>query len=180
MKKEINPTTAVVPCPVVLLSVAGKERPNIITLSWVANVCSKPPTVAVGIRPQRHSYEMVKAAGDFVLNIPSVNEFEAADFAGTKSGRDHDKFSECNLTPRASTKIGSPMIEECPINLECRIKSVESIGAHDLFIAEVVAVHIDDSMLDERGRFDSSKMEMFSYVPLSGEYWSLGKKLGNL
>jgi flavin reductase (DIM6/NTAB) family NADH-FMN oxidoreductase RutF len=180
MKKEINPTTAVVPCPVVLLSVAGKERPNIITLSWVANVCSKPPTVVVGIRPQRYSYEMVKAAGDFVLNIPSTSEFEAADFAGTKSGREHDKFSECNLTPRASTVVSSPMIEECPINLECKVKSVDNIGAHDLFTAEIVAVHIDDSMLDERGRFDSSKMKMFSYVPLSGEYRILGEKLGNL
>jgi len=180
MKRELNPTTAVVPCPVVLLSVAGEDKPNIITLSWVANVCSKPPTIVVGVRPQRHSHAMIKAAGDFVLNIPSMHEFEASDFAGTKSGRDHDKFDECNLTPHASTKIRSPMIKECPINIECKVKSVNSIGVHDLFIAEVVAVHIDEAVLDEKGRFDASKMKMFTYLPLSGEYWSLGEEIGKL
>ncbi|NHI83131.1 MAG: flavin reductase family protein [Candidatus Thorarchaeota archaeon] len=177
MKKEIRPTTAIVPCPVVLLSVAGKNRPNIITLSWVANVCSKPPTVVVGIRPERHSHDMVREAGDFVLNIPSTKELEACKFAGTKSGREYDKFETCNLTPIPSSKVKSPMIEECPINVECKVRHVQNLGAHDLFIAEVVAVHLDKSILDTRESFDPSKMDLLTYLPLSGQYWSLGERL---
>jgi len=177
MKKELKPTTAVVPCPVVLLSVAGEEKSNIITLSWVANVCSKPPTVVAGIRPQRHSYEMVKNAGDFVLNIPSIDQIDAAEFAGTKSGRDFDKFKECNLTPVPATKVQSPMIGECPINIECKVIKVENAGAHDVFTAEVVAVHIDESVLDDKGRFIPSEARLFTYLPLNGEYWSLGEHI---
>ncbi|MHA2323748.1 MAG: flavin reductase family protein [Candidatus Thorarchaeota archaeon] len=166
----MNPTTAVVPCPVVLLSVAGEDRPNIITLSWVANVCSNPPSIVAGIRPQRHSYEMVKNAGDFVLNIPSIDQIDAAEFAGTKSGRDFDKFKECNLTPVPATKVQSPMIEECPINIECKVTKIDSPGVHDVFTAEVVAVHVDESVLDEDGRFIPSKAALFTYLPLNGEY----------
>ncbi|MFX1470884.1 MAG: flavin reductase family protein [Promethearchaeota archaeon] len=177
MKKEWRPTTAVVPCPVVLLSVAGEERPNIITLSWVANVCSNPPTIVAGIRRQRHSYEMVKNAGEFVLNIPSINQIDSAEFAGTKSGRDFDKFKECDFTAVPASKVNSPMIEECPINIECKVIKVENAGVHDVFTAEVVAVHIDESVLDEDGRFVVSKAQLFTYLPLNGEYWSLGKRL---
>ncbi|MFX0106664.1 MAG: flavin reductase family protein [Candidatus Hodarchaeota archaeon] len=176
MKREIKPTTAVMPCPAVMLSVAGKERPNIITLSWVANVCSSPPTIVVGIRPERHSHKMVLDTGNFVLNIPSEELLEATEFSGTKSGRDVDKFTECRLTPKPSTKVSSPMIEECPINLECEVKKVEHIGAHDLFIAEVVAVHINESAYTN-GRFDAGKAQPFTYIPLSGQYWSLGKQI---
>lgn len=176
MKKEKNPSTAVVPCPVVLLSVAGSP-PNIITLSWAANVCSKPPSVVIGIRPSRHSHSMVKEVGDFVLNIPSTDLLEATEFIGTKSGRDYDKFSECNLTSVPSSKIKSPMIKECPINLECKTTQVLNIGSHDLFIAEVVAVHYDESVLDENDVFHVEKAKLFNYISLSGEYWALGKKL---
>ncbi|MFW9846849.1 MAG: flavin reductase family protein [Candidatus Thorarchaeota archaeon] len=180
MKKEIGPTTAVLPCPVVLLSVSGEEQPNIITLSWVANVCSKPPTIVVGIRPQRHSHKLVMDAGDFTLNIPSIDLLEAAEFSGTKSGRDFNKFEECGLTPVPSTKIESPMIEECPINIECKVTKVESPGVHDLFTAEVLAVHLDESVLEENGRFSPSKAKLFTYLPLSGQYWALGEQIGKL
>jgi flavin reductase (DIM6/NTAB) family NADH-FMN oxidoreductase RutF len=176
MKREIKPTTATVPCPVVLLSV-GTENPNIITLSWVANVCSKPPTVVVGIRPERYSYDMVKDAGEFVLNIPSRDLLNASVFAGTKSGRDHDKFAECSLTPIPASKVKASMIKECPINIECKTKQILSLGAHDLFIAEVLSVHIDEEALNEKGRFDASKAPLFTYLPLNGQYWSLGEKI---
>ncbi|MHA1768382.1 MAG: flavin reductase [Candidatus Thorarchaeota archaeon] len=176
MKREINPTTAVVPCPVVLLSV-GTDRPNIITLSWVANVCSDPPTIVAGIRPQRYSYDLVKQAGEFVLNIPSVDQLEASRFSGTKSGRSHDKFSECGLTPVPASKVGAMMIEECPINIECRTTQVVHLGVHDLFIAEVVNVHIDEGLLDENGKLDASRTRLFTYLPLNGEYWTIEKRM---
>jgi flavin reductase (DIM6/NTAB) family NADH-FMN oxidoreductase RutF len=177
MKKLLNPTTALVPCPVVLLSVAGKEKPNIITLSWAANICSKPPSVGIGIRSSRYSYEMVKEAGEYVLNIPDVDLLEGTKFCGTKSGRDFDKFTECGLTPIPATKINAPMIKECPINLECKTTEIICVGAHDLFIAEIVAVHIDEEVLDGNGRFDSSKVKLFTYLPLTAEYWGLGERL---
>lgn len=165
-----------VPCPVVLLSVAGEVKPNIITLSWVANVCSKPPTVVVGIRSERHSYGLVKKAGEFVLNIPSLEQFAGTEFAGTKSGRDHDKFAECGFTPEPATKVSAPMIKECPINIECKTNQVIPLGTHDLFVAEVVAVHIDESTLTEKGRFDASKTSLFTYLSLNGQYWTLGRQ----
>jgi flavin reductase (DIM6/NTAB) family NADH-FMN oxidoreductase RutF len=177
MKREMKPTTALVPCPVVLLSVYGPDRPNIITLSWAANVCSNPPTMVVGIRPERYSYNLVKSAGEFVLNIPSTNLIEGTVFVGTKSGRDYDKFSECGFTPEPASKINAPMIKECPISIECKIRNIIPLGAHDLFIVEVVSIHIDESVLDEKGRFDASKTELFTYLPLNGQYWALGEKL---
>ncbi len=177
MKQEKKPGTAMVPCPVVLLSVKGPERPNIITLSWAANVCSKPPTMVVGIRPERHSYDLVKDAGEYVLNIPSADLIEGTVFAGTKSGREYDKFSEGGFTPKAASKVSAPMIKECPINIECKTREIVPLGAHDLFIADVLAVHIDESVLDEKGRFDASKTTLFTYLPLNGQYWTLGEKL---
>lgn len=177
MKCQLNPATAVVPCPVVLLSVVGEDKPNIITLSWVANVCSKPPTVVAGIRPERHSYNLVKAAGEFVLNIPSTKQFEGVEFAGTKSGREYDKFAEAGFTSEPAAKINAPMIKECPINIECKTTQIIPLGAHDLFVAEIVAIHVDESLLDEKGRFDASKTTLFTYIPLNGQYWTLGNKI---
>ena len=177
MKKELKGSTSLVPCPVVLLSVKGKDKPNIITLSWAANVCSDPPSVAVGIRPNRHSYNMVKEAGEFVLNIPGKDQFDASKFCGSKSGRDFDKFKECGLTAKQASKIDAPLIDECPINLECKTTEIVNVGAHDLFIAEVVAVHLDENVLDDRGRFDASKANMFVYLPLNGQYWAIGDKM---
>lgn len=177
MKREIKPTTALVPCPVVLLSVSGPDRPNIITLSWAANVCSSPPTMVVGIRPERYSHDLVKTAGEFVLNIPSAELIEGTVFAGTKSGRNYDKFSECGFTPESASKIKQPMIKECPINIECRIRNIVPLGVHDLFIVDVLSVHIDESVLSENGKFDASKTNLFTYLPLNGQYWALGEKL---
>ncbi len=177
MKRLMSPSTSLAPCPVVLLSVAGDDRPNIITLSWVANVCSNPPTVVAGIRPERHSFEMVKKAQEFVLNIPSIDQIRGTEFAGTKSGRDYDKFVECGFTPEPASQVSAPLIKECPINIECKTTQVIPLGVHHLFIAEVVAVHIDENALDERGRFDPTKATLFTYLPLNGQYWTLGEHL---
>ncbi|MBN2229812.1 MAG: flavin reductase family protein [Candidatus Thorarchaeota archaeon] len=177
MKRELKPTTALVPCPVVLLSISGPERPNIITLSWAANVCSNPPTVVVGIRSERYSYDLVKEAGEFVLNIPSATQIDGTVFAGTKSGRNYDKFAECGFTVEPASKVNAPMIKECPINIECKIRDIIPLGAHDLFIGDVVSVHIDESVLGEHEKLDVSKANLFTYIPLNGEYWTLGSKL---
>jgi flavin reductase (DIM6/NTAB) family NADH-FMN oxidoreductase RutF len=178
MKKEFKPFNSIVPCPVVLLSVKGENGPNIITLSWVANVCSKPPMVVVGIRPSRYSYKLVKDTGDFVLNIPSRDMLNAVKFAGTKSGRDYDKFEQLDLTTMSSKCVASPMIKECPLNIECKVTQALNLGSHGLFIAEVLTVHLDESILDaDRKKPDPRKMKLFTYLPIVGEYWSLGEKI---
>jgi flavin reductase (DIM6/NTAB) family NADH-FMN oxidoreductase RutF len=143
----------------------------------VANVCSKPPTIVAGIRPERHSYNLVKEAGEFVLNIPSSEYIEGTEFAGTKSGREYDKFVEAGFTPEPATMVNAPIIKECPINIECKTTQIIPLGVHDLFVAEVVAVHVDESTLDENGRFDASKTSLFTYLPLNGQYWTLGKQI---
>jgi flavin reductase (DIM6/NTAB) family NADH-FMN oxidoreductase RutF len=131
----------------------------------------------VGIRPSRHSHRMVRNAGNFVLNIPSRTQFEAAKFCGSKSGRDHDKFKESGLTALPATKVLAPLIAECPINLECEVKQVLTVGVHDLFVAEVVAVHMSEDVLTDQGRPDIERMELFTYLPITGEYWNLGKRM---
>ncbi|MFW9915086.1 MAG: flavin reductase family protein [Candidatus Thorarchaeota archaeon] len=178
MKKERKPSTAVVPCPAVLLSVGEGPDANIITLSWVANVNSIPPSIAAGVRPERHSYHLLKETEDFVVNIPTEDQLRATIICGTKSGRNINKWQECNFTPMPSAKILSPMIAECPINIECKTKQVVELGSHHLFIGEVLTVHIDEEMIDENGRLDLAAAKLFTFNPVAGgEYWTLGKKL---
>ncbi|RDE16982.1 MAG: flavin reductase family protein [Candidatus Thorarchaeota archaeon] len=177
MKRQLEPSNSITPCPAILLSVKGPTRPNIITLAWVANVCSEPPTVVVGIRPKRYSHALVKDAGDFVINIPSADLIDATRLCGTKSGKDIDKFAEAHLTAEPSTKITSPMIKECIINIECKTKQVITLGSHDLFIAEVVAVHMDESVMDKKGEFDAAKAKLFTFLPQTGDYWELGGQI---
>lgn len=169
--------TVMVPCPVVLVSVGDETEANIITLSWAANVCSKPPRMVVGVRPERHSFSLMQRIGDFVINIPSANHLEAVSLCGTKSGKTVDKFEATGFTKQPSTKITSPMITECPLNIECKTWKVIELGSHHLFIGDVVNVHIDDAVLTEDGKVDFVKMNLFTYNPLVGQYWSLGQKI---
>ena len=111
------------------------------------------------------------------MNIPSTKQFEGVEFAGTKSGREYDKFAEAGFTSEPAAKINAPMIKECPINIECKTTQIIPLGAHDLFVAEIVAIHVDESLLDEKGRFDASKTTLFTYITLNGQYWTLGNKI---
>ena len=179
MKIERKPSTALLPTPVVLLSVAGhgKEKPNIITLAWVGTVCSAPPMLSVAIRPSRHSHGLVNAAREFVVNIPRAGQVAAVDLAGVWSGAEHDKFKELGFTAKPATLVAAPLIEECPINIECVVRHQLALGAHDLYIAEIVATHYDEELLDSRGRLKTAQLAAMAYV--DGEYWSLGERLGS-
>jgi flavin reductase (DIM6/NTAB) family NADH-FMN oxidoreductase RutF len=178
MKIERKPSTALLPTPVVLLSVAGhgEEKPNIITLAWVGTVCSDPPMLSVAIRPSRHSYPLVNAAREFVVNVPRAGRLTEVDLAGVWSGAEHDKFRELGLTATPASRVAAPLIEECPINIECVVRHQMALGAHDLYIAEIVAVQYDEDVLDARGRVQTAKLEPIAYV--EGEYWSLGERIG--
>ncbi len=165
------------PCPVVLVScVDSSGKPNIITLAWAGTVCSDPPTLGLGIRPHRYSYKLIEDSGEFVVNIPSKNILKETDFCGMVSGRDVDKFSETGLTPQSAEKVKPPLIQECPVNIECIVKEKILLGVHHLFLGEVVCVHVDQDILDDRERIDFTKVDPFVYN--EDEYWSLHQKIG--
>jgi len=177
MKIGKGPSTALFPCPVVLVTCRGSGgKPNIITLAWVGVVCSDPPTLGLGIRPQRHSYGLIEDSGEFVVNIPTVEMLRQVDFCGVVSGRDVDKFSETGLTPEPAEKVKPPLIRECPVNIECVVKDEIPLGVHHLFLGEVVCVHVDQDVLNEKGGIDFTKIAPFVYN--QREYWSLHKKIG--
>lgn len=182
MTKKVTeaPFTAVVPSPVVMVSCKGKDpdsTPNIITLAWVGIVCSKPPMVGISIRPGRHSYTLIEETKEFVVNLPTESQVATTDYCGTVSGKRVDKFAKTKLTPIPCDKVGAPMIQECPVNLECKVTQILPLGAHDLFLGEIVAVHIDET-IRLNGGMDIAKMTPLAYCAGSGDYWGLKGPLG--
>ena len=177
MKIRKKPCTALFPCPVVLVTCLDAiGKPNIITLAWAGTVCSEPPMIGLGIRPTRHSHKLIENSKEFVVNIPSTKILKETDYCGVTSGKDADKFSETGLTPEQADKVKAPLIRECPVNMECILKDRIPLGAHDLFLGEIVQVHIDQDILDENGNIDFTKADPFVYNV--GEYWSIHKKIG--
>ena len=177
MKVKKNPFAALFPCPVVLVTCSDSNgKPNIITLAWAGMVCSDPPTLGLGIRPERHSYKLIESSGEFVVNIPTTDILKQTDFCGMVSGKDMDKFSETGLTPEPAEKVKPPLIRECPVNIECIVKKKIPLGVHHLFLGEIVRVHIDESILDNEGKLDFTKANPFVYN--QREYWNLNHKVG--
>jgi flavin reductase (DIM6/NTAB) family NADH-FMN oxidoreductase RutF len=177
MKIQRRPATVLLPVPAVMVSIAdGAGKANIITLAWVGTVCSAPPMVSISVRPSRYSYQLLQHTHDFVVNIPRRAQLEAVDYCGNVSGRDVDKFKECGFTALPATRVSAPLIEQCPINLECVTRHRLSLGAHDLFVGEIVAAHYDEEVVDSRGRLVASRVDALAYV--NGDYWTLGEKVG--
>lgn len=159
---------APIPTPVVLLTtVATNGKANIITLAWVGIACSEPLIVSAAIRPPRHSHGLLQESGEAVVNIPTAELLRQTDQCGMVSGRETDKFAAFGLTALAADLVKPPLIAECPVNLETRVKSVSSLGTHDLFLLEVVRTHVDESLLDESGRFAPGDADFFSYMGTS-------------
>ncbi|MBQ4536197.1 MAG: flavin reductase family protein [Lachnospiraceae bacterium] len=178
MAKELwRPGNMLYPLPVVMVSMADAQgKYNIITLAWVGTVCSDPAMVSISIRPERYSYPIIKETGEFVINLTTKDLAFATDYCGVKSGRDVDKFKEMNLTPIPGTKVKAPLIAESPISLECKVKQITPLGTHDMFLAEVVAVHADTKYMDEKGRFHLEDAEPIVYS--HGSYLTCGDKIG--
>jgi len=178
LKRSLGTTLALAPVPAALISCCTPEgKPNLITLAWVGVVCSEPPMVAIAIRPSRYSYGLVKATGEFVVNVPSADQVKAVDLCGVKSGRDQDKFALAGFTPGLATRVKPPIVAECPINLECVVRQTLVLGTHELFIGEVVAVQASEEVFDEAGKLDWGKVNPLGF--LSGEYWSSGEQVGD-
>jgi flavin reductase (DIM6/NTAB) family NADH-FMN oxidoreductase RutF len=172
-----KPGTMLYPVPSVMVSCAdGQGNNNIITIAWTGILCSDPAMVYISVRPERHSYHMIKESGEFVINLPNRKLAFATDFCGVRSGKNVDKFTHLKLTPKKANLISAPYIDECPLNLECRVKDVVKLGSHDMFIAEIMCVNVDDSLLDSSGKLHLSKADLICYN--HGEYRALADSLG--
>ena len=173
MKRSFKPGTLISPVPAVMVSCGEGENKNIITIGWTGIINSDPPITYISVRKSRHSHHIIEETGEFVINLTTEKLAYATDYCGVKSGRDVDKFKELNLTPETGEKVRCPMITQCPVNLECRVMEVKSYPTHDMFIAEIVAVHADDEIIDEKGKIDISLAGLLAYV--HGEYYGLKK-----
>lgn len=179
MKQDWKPGTMIYPLPAVLVS-CGKEESeyNIITVAWTGTICTNPPMCYISVRPERHSYEIIKRNMEFVINLTTKDMAFATDWCGVRSGRDYHKFDEMKLTPGQCTVVSAPLIEESPLCIECRVKEIVSLGSHDMFIADVVNVRADDRNLNpETGKLELAEANPLVYV--HGGYYGLGEKSEN-
>lgn len=176
-KVEFKPGNMLYPLPAVLVSVADQQgNDKLFTVAWTGTVCSDPAMVSISVRPERYSYHMIRETGEFVINLTTEKLAYATDFCGVRSGRDIDKWKELGLTKLASKVVKAPRLLESPVNIECKVEQVIPLGTHDLFLARVVAVSVDDAYMDERGTFhlESAKPIVYSH----GTYFTMGEPLG--
>ncbi len=165
------------PLPVVMVSTADRNgNYNIITVAWAGTVCTNPPMVSISVRPERYSHPILKETGEFVINLTTRELAYATDYCGVRSGRDVDKFQETGLTPLTGERVRAPLIGESPVNIECRVRQILPLGSHDMFLADVVAVHADRRYMDENRRFQLEKAEPIVYS--HGAYLVCGEQIG--
>lgn len=163
------------PVPVVLITSKNKDnKANVFTVGWAGVACTRPPMVTIAIRPERLSYEYIKNTGEFVINLPTKFQAKKVDYCGVRSGRTNDKIVEMGFTLEPSEKVSVPMLSECPVAMECRVQSIVPLGTHDLFIAEVLAVHVEDKLIDKNGKIHLEKADLMAYS--HGEYFPLDTK----
>lgn len=176
-KIEFKAGNMLYPLPAVMVSCADqKGNDNILTIAWTGTICSNPPMVYISVRPERHSYQMVKETGEFVINLTTKELTFATDYCGVRSGKNVDKWKEMNLTRQPSRKVAAPSIAESPVNIECKVTEVKELGSHSMFLAEVVSVSVDEQYFDENNKFDLSKANLMVYS--HGEYYDLKDLLG--
>ena len=178
MKTDWKPGTLIYPVPAVMVSCGSTpDEYNIITVSWTGTICTDPAMCYISVRPERHSYGIIKKNMEFVINLTNKETAFATDWCGVRSGKEHDKFAEMNLTPGKASVVTAPIIEESPLSIECKVKEIVSLGTHDMFIADVVNVRADEKYIDpETGAFDMEKAGLLAYV--HGKYYELGEFVG--
>ena len=179
MKQSWKPGTMIYPLPAVLISCGENEQEyNLFTVAWTGTVCTNPPMCYISVRPERHSYEIIKRTGEFVINLTTASLARATDWCGVRSGRDYDKFSEMGLTAEAAAVVKAPIVAESPVSIECRVKQIVPLGSHDMFIADVVNVLVDEGYINpETGKLELERADMIAYS--HGEYFRLGKAIGH-
>lgn len=176
-KMDFKPGNMLYPLPAVLVTVRdGDGKDNLFTVAWAGTVCTNPPMLSVSVRPSRHSYKMMKETGVFAVNLTTRSMAKQTDYCGVRSGRDHDKWEETGLSKEEGKKIPVSVIAESPVNIECRVRQVIPLGSHDLFLADVVHVSVDEQYMDEKGAFHLEKADPIVYS--HGKYFDLGAELG--
>lgn len=177
MKVSWKPGTMIYPLPAVVVTCGTERHNNMLTIAWVGTICTNPPMCYISVRPERHSYQMIKERMEFTINLTTEAMARATDWAGVRSGADFDKWEETGLTPEKGEKVSCPSIAESPLCIECRVKEIMSLGSHDMFIADVVNVRADEKLIDkETGAFDLSKAGLINYS--HGHYFSQGDEIG--
>lgn len=172
-----KPGNMLYPLPAVMVSCAREgEAPNIITIGWAGTICSDPPMLYISVRPERYSHDIIEETGEFVVNLINKELTFATDYCGVKSGRDVNKFKEMKLTAIPSKTVKAPSIKESPVSIECKVTDVKRLGSHDMYIAEVTAVSVENEYMNNDGRFELNELGLMAYS--HGEYFELGEKLG--
>lgn len=169
--------TLLAPVPAVMVSCGNMEKANILTVAWTGIINSTPPKTYISVRPSRYSYEMIKESGEFVINLTSAPLVRATDSCGVLTGAKVDKFAKFKLTKEKGQEVEAPLIGESPLCLECRVTDIVPLGTHDMFIADILAVDIDEELVDEDGKLHLEKAKLAAYA--HGDYFALGKKLGS-
>ncbi len=164
------------PLPPVMVTCGSGETANIITVAWTGIINTHPPRLSISVRPTRHSYRLIKESGEFVVNLTPARLVRAADYCGIYTGAKVNKFEKTGLHPEPSQLVACPQIAECPLSLECRVIDVLPQGTHDLFLADIVAVNVEEGLLDESGRLDLARAELCAFG--HGEYYALGETIG--
>ena len=168
--------TFIYPIPAVMVSCGTMEKSNIITVAWTGILNTNPAMCYISVRPERYSHNIIKENGEFAINLTTRQLAYATDWCGVKSGRDVDKFKEMKLTKERANIIKAPLIKECPVSVECKVKEIVPLGSHDMFVAEIVAIDADEKYINEKGAFDISKCDLIAYA--NGGYYPLESKIG--
>ena len=178
MKTDWKPGTMIYPLPAFLVSCGQTpDEYNLITVAWTGILCTNPPMCYIAVRPERHSYDILKRNMEFVINLTTEEMARATDWCGVRSGRDYDKFQTTGLTPGKCSVVSAPLVEESPLSLECRIKEIVALGSHHLMIADIVNLRADTGLIDPAtGKFDLEQAHLLTYV--HGAYYGIGDKIG--
>lgn len=166
----------IAPLPPVMVSCGDMEKSNILTVAWTGITNTIPPKTYISVRPSRYSYDIIKKSGEFVLNLTPSKLIRSADYCGIYTGAKVDKFAKCSLTKEKASEVACPLIAECPLSLECRVTEIIPLGTHDMFMADIVAVNVDDTLIDKNGKLDLARAGLAAFA--HGEYFELGKKIG--
>ncbi len=177
-KQTWKGSTLLNPTPSVLVSCGTVEKPNMLTVGWTGIVCTRPPRTYISVRPSRHSYGLIKESGEFVINLTTAEMLEAVDKCGVYTGKNRDKFALCSLTAEQSSTVNAPSIAESPISIECKVFETVPLGSHDMFLADITAVRVDESLLDENGALSLEASRLLAYS--HGKYYELKKPLASL
>ena len=177
MSKQIWRGSALIaPVPPALVCCGDMDHPNILTVAWTGIIGTVPPRTYISVRPERYSYELIRQSGEFTINLATADMVRAVDFCGMYTGRKVDKFARTGLTPAPASQLACPILAESPLSFECRVTDILPQGSHDMFLADILATHVDDSLLDKKGKLCLDRAHLCAFA--HGEYYELGKVIG--